>query len=67
MSRSRRWRKKLKCLIVQLKGRTSVEPRTLRRLHLHDSLTIRQNGRVFDVPLIIFVDLSTTFRTQHLV
>ena len=57
----------MKCLIVQLKGRTCVEPRTYRRLHLDDSLTIRQIDRAFDVPVMVFVDLNATFRTQYLV
>ena len=57
----------MKCLIVQLKGRTGVESRTYRRLDLDDSLTVRQSDRAFDVPVAVFVDLNATFRTQYLV
>ncbi len=67
MSRGGRWRRKLKCLIVQLKGRASVESRTLRRLHRDDSLTIRQIDRAFDVSLMVFVNLNATFLIQYLV
>ena len=52
---------------MQLKGRTKVHGWTWWRLHLDDSFTIRQNGRTFDIPLIVFVDVNATFRTQHLV
>ena len=66
MSWSRSWGRKLKCLIVQLKGRAKLHGWTWRWLHLDDSFTVRQNDRAFDIPLIIFVDVNATFLTQYL-
>lgn len=63
----RRRRRKLKCLIVQLKRRASVERRTYRWLYHDDSFAIGQNDRAFDVPLMVFVDVNATFRIQDLV
>lgn len=62
-----RWRRKLKCPIVQLKRRASVETRTCRWLHSDDSLAVWEIDRVLDVPLMVFVDLYASFLTQYLV
>ena len=67
LSRSGGRRRKLEWGIVQLKGRASVECRTLRWLHLDDSLTIWQSDRAFDIPLMVFIDLNATFCIQYLV
>ncbi|OQW33395.1 MAG: hypothetical protein A4E19_03010 [Nitrospira sp. SG-bin1] len=50
-----------------MKGWANVESLTLRRLHHDDSLAVRQNRRVRDVSLMVFVDLYATLRIQDLV
>ncbi|NGZ96130.1 MAG: hypothetical protein CV089_08385 [Nitrospira sp. WS110] len=60
------WRRKLKCLVVQLKGWTEIHSRALRWLYRNDSLAVREIGCGMHITARIFIDGCAAFRVEDL-